>query len=174
MKKTHQTLPFLKGSTETSVNVNSRTYEPKGSVSTADNLSFLRDLNEKTVVWHTGTLTPNLSGRSFQSKHPEFLKYEIPKADFKKVFEIVREELFLVVPHTSLMGYINGYSVRDLEGKLILLFGEQNIPKNCGFTLKKIFTSVFRSEQNMEIYQVLNADKKISIEMHEEFEQYCY
>ncbi|HBB04056.1 TPA: hypothetical protein DCZ39_04135 [Patescibacteria group bacterium] len=174
MKKTHQVLPSLQGSSKTSVNMNSTTYEPKSSVRTIDNLSFLKALNEKTVKWNTGTLTPNLSGRSFQITHSEFTSYKIPKSDFKKVLEIVREECLLFLPHTTLTGFIDGYGVHDLDGQLVLLFGEQNIPKDCGFTLKKIFNSVFRSEQNLEIYKILENEATIVCTMHETFEQYCY
>ncbi len=143
-------------------------------MNSAEKLNLLKGLHEKTVTWSSTPLHPNLSGKTFLTDISQFTKYVIPKGDFKKTLEIVKDELLLILPKENLMGYIEGYDILDLDGKLILRFGESNIPKEAGFTLEKIFETYVVSDENLEIHQQLRAEKKINCEIHENFEQYAY
>lgn len=133
------------------------------------NLAFLKALSEKTVVWGESKLS---TGQSC-GKHPNFTKYRILKNDFEKILEIVGDDGLLFLPNVSLMGYINGYCVYNLSGKLVLIFGTENLPKTSEFTLKTLFTSVFRKKGNLKLYKQL--EKKIgAVEIYKTFEEYSY
>ena len=139
---------------------------------TMHNLLFLEDISKRTVIWRT--THGILGGKNSNGQMPEFTKYKIPKNDFKKIISIIKEEFFLVVPHENLMGAIDGYCIHDLDGKLLLIFGESNLPTEYGFTLDKIFTSVVRTDQNLDIHAQLKKEKKVSCKIHKEFAEYCY
>ncbi|MCX6825207.1 MAG: hypothetical protein NTY80_03190 [candidate division SR1 bacterium] len=136
------------------------------------NLNFLAEVAVKTVVWKPTQATTNISKTVIHGKYPDFTKHVMSKCDMKRIIETVREEMLLMMPHEDLMGYIKGYTVHDLKGNIILIFGEKNIPKDAGFTLKKIFDSVVRSEENLELHALLKAENKIYAEIEDSFEEY--
>jgi len=139
-----------------------------------ERLSFLEQLNQKTVTWHDGVLQPNMGAGPIHIKTSEFTDYVISKPDFKKVLEIIHDEILLVIPKETLMGYIEGYDVRDLQYNLLLRFGEKNIPKESGFTLQKLFTCLVRSRQNIEICEQLREEGLKGFFIKKTFEDYCY
>jgi hypothetical protein len=128
-----------------------------------EKINFLDELGQKTVIWQRG----ESSGIS------EFTKYNFTKNDFKKIQEIIKDEFLLVLPKENTMGLIDGYDVHDLQGKLLLRFGEPNLPKDCGYTLEKLFKQLVRSEQNVEIHKQLKGENKIQVELQETFAAYC-
>jgi hypothetical protein len=144
------------------------------SAKTVFNLNFLAQIAEKTVIWKPTEFQPNMEGEKIPAKMSEFTAYAISKADFKKVLDIVHEETLVVLPKENLMGFLEGYDVCDLECKLILRFGEPNLPKDSGFTLEKLYASWVRSESNLELYELLKMDGKTLPKIHECAEQHCY
>lgn len=148
--------------------------QKQSSMNPLEKLSFLEELNKKTVTWHHGVLQPNMGGNPMHIKTSEFTRYVISESDFKKVLKIIHDEILLVVPKETLMGYIEGYDVRDLQYKLLLRFGEKNIPKESGFTLQKLFTCLVRSRQNVEICKQLDAEGLKGCIIKKTFEDYCY
>ena len=134
---------------------------------------FLKQLSDKTFYWQDDILQPNMNEKPFNGKSAEFKKYRIPKADFRKVLTIIAKEPLFVRPKTSLPGYIEGYWVYDVnmitkEKKLVLLFGEENIPR--AYTVKNLFDLLCHSKTNREIIQILPREQPIK----SEFEEYRY
>jgi len=137
------------------------------------NKLFLQKLSEKTFYWQDRTLRPNMSTKTFHGKAAEFKKYEILPVDFRKVLAIIATERLFVRPKISLMGYVEGYWVYDVnmftkEKELVFLFGEENLPR--GYTLKDLFDELCHSKTNREIMQILPKEQSIK----SEFEEYRY
>lgn len=137
-----------------------------------ENLSFLRSIGKKTVKWHQAISYPNVSGGPVKYHDSSFTKHRIDSKDFKKILDIIRKDLYLVVPQSGYLGFV-GYDVLDLNAKLVLRFGKVNLPKGY-YTSKRIFSSVVRSKQNIEIYNELKNQKLFLPPLHEEFEDYEY
>lgn len=134
---------------------------------------FLQRLAEKTFYWQDITLHPSMSMKKFQSKSAEFKKYKIIPADFRKVLAIISKEPLFVRPKISLMGYVEGYWVYEInmfskEKELVLLFGEEQLPG--GHTLKSLFDVLCHSKSNRQMFQILPKEEKIK----SEFEEYSY
>lgn len=62
------------------------------------NLSFLRSIGKKTVKWHQTISYPNVSGGPVKYHDSSFTKHRIDSKDFKKILDIIRKDLYLVVP----------------------------------------------------------------------------
>jgi hypothetical protein len=138
------------------------------------NLAFLQSIAKKTVTWHQTTLRPNISGGSITANVSDFTKYRMDVENLKKILAIVRTDLYLLMPKTDYLGFIEGYDVLDTKAELILRFGVVNLPKHSYYTSKRIFSSVVRSKQNLEIYDELKKEKKFLLPLYEEFEDYDY
>lgn len=137
------------------------------------NLAFLRSIAKKTVRWNETESYPNISGGPVRQKDSTFTKYRIDPEDFKKVLDIIRTDFYLIMPQSGYLGFI-GYDVLDLKAKLVLRFGVGNLPKDCYYTPKRIFSSLVRSKQNIEIYAELEKEKLFLPPLHESFENYQY
>ncbi|MBU0627465.1 hypothetical protein KKG31_02585 [Patescibacteria group bacterium] len=125
------------------------------TMSKIEELNFIEELGEKTTTGKGSC---------------EFTNYKIHKSDFKKILGIIKSHDLLVLPKESAGGSIEGYDVLSLQGKLILRFGEKNLPpKECGFTLEKLFTQLVRDKDNLFIYEILKEDKIIQMELPESF-----
>ena len=137
------------------------------------NRDFLQQLSGKTFYWQEGTLRPNMGRKVFHTKSATFLRYKISQADFLRVINLITKEPLFVRPKISLMGYVEGYWVYDInmftkEKELVLLFGKENLPK--GYTLKDLFDTLCHSKKNREMMQILPKEESIK----SEFEEYCY
>ncbi len=139
-----------------------------------ENLSFLRSMGRKTVKWYQTTSYPNMSGGPITADVSDFTKHRIAVEDLKKILAIVRTDLYLLMPKTDHLGFIEGYDVLDTKAELVLRFGVVNLPKHSYYTSKRIFSSVVRSKQNLEIYDELEKEKKFLRPLHEQFEDYEY
>lgn len=62
------------------------------------NLAFLRAIGRKTVKWYQTTLYPNMSGGPITADVSDFTKHRIDVEDLKKILDIIRTDLYLVVP----------------------------------------------------------------------------
>ena len=137
-----------------------------------ENINFLEELNRKIIKYHDeDEVVPNITHTTVTIQKVHFTKYQIPKADFKRVLDIIKEELLLILPQESLMGFIEGYIIFDLQGKIILRFGGSNIPDS--YTLKAIFPYC-HSEENKIILDHLSEEKILTATVKETFEDYCY
>ncbi len=136
------------------------------------NLAFLQSIAKKTVKWHTTFLHPNMSSRTLTANVSDFTKHRIDVENLKKILTIVRTDLYLLVPKTNHLGFIEGYDVLDLNADLVLRFGVENLPKGSYYTSKRIFSSFVRSTQNIEIYEELQEEKKFLPPLYENFEDY--
>lgn len=110
-----------------------------------ENLAFLVALSEKTV-------------ESDVSGAVKFTSYRISSEDFQKVIDVICGN-YLLMPKTGFMGLIDGYDVINKEGKLILRFGEKNLPAE--YTLREVFLSIVRSAENLQFHQKLFEQKKV-------------
>lgn len=138
-----------------------------------EKLSFLEELNQKTIQWNTFTLCPNMSGKRTYCEFSKFTHYVISPHDFVQIIEIVADEVLLVLPKLGFMAYIEGYDIRNLQYNLLLRFGAKNIPKESGFTLQTLFTTLVRSPQNVEICKQLHKNFS-TCTIKEKFEDYRY
>lgn len=134
---------------------------------------FLQRLAKKTFYWQDITLRPNMSRKTFQSKSAEYKKYKIISADFEKILAIIAKEPLFVRPKLSMMGYVEGYWVYEVnmfvkEKELVLLFGKEQLPRE--HTLKSLFDVLCHSKTNRQMLQILPKEEKIK----SEFEEYCY
>lgn len=137
------------------------------------NKDFLQQLSKKTFYWQDRTLRPNMSKKTIYTKSAEFHKYKIFLADFRKVLSIIAKELLFVRPKISLMGYVEGYWVYEInmfakEKELVLLFGEEQLPQ--GHTLKSLFDVLCHSKANRQMLQILPKEQTIK----SKFEEYRY
>jgi len=135
------------------------------------NLNFLEELNKKTVQYYDSQITPNITGKTVIIQMARFTKYPISKADFKRVLDIIKEELLLILPQENLMGSIDGYLIFDLRGKILLRFGESNLPDS--YTLKSIFPYC-QTEENKDILALLSDEEILTATVKKTFEEYCY
>ena len=102
------------------------------------NLNFLEELNRKIIKYYDeDEVVPNITSATVTIQKVHFAKYQIPKADFKRVLDIIKEELLLIVPQESSMGAVEAYIIFDLQGQILLRFDESNLPDS--YTLKSIF-----------------------------------
>ena len=113
----------------------------------------MRSIGRKTVKWDDCVWSINYFMVPRYFKQSRLTKYCIDSKDFKKILDIIRKDLYLVVPQSGYLGFV-GYDVLDLNAKLVLRFGKVNLPKGY-YTSKRIFSSVVRSKQNIEIYNEL-------------------
>jgi hypothetical protein len=137
-----------------------------------ENIKFLKDLHLKTTKKVPTSFTPNISEKTYQGYFFDFTDYVLSHEEFDKIFSIIEEELLLILPKENIMGYIEGYDVRDLDGELLMRFGEKNLPE--GRDLRKIFL-ICKSNQNEVILKELHKEKKLThIYIMQKFENYCY
>jgi len=133
-----------------------------------ENLNFLEELNRKIIKYYDDDeIVPNITSETVTIQKVHFTKYQIPKADFKRVLDIIKEELLLILPQESSEGAVEAYIIFDLQGQILLRFDASNLPES--YTLKSIF-SYCRTEENKEILAQLAADKILSAKMREIFE----
>jgi hypothetical protein len=137
------------------------------------NKLFLKKISEKTFYWKDCTLRPPMSGKIIHRELVEFKKCDILLVDFRKVLAIIATEHLFVRPLTSILGYVEGYWVYDIdmltkEKELVFVFGEINLPR--GYTLKDLFDKLCHSKTNREIMQILPKEQRIK----SEFEEYSY
>ena len=67
-------------------------------------------------------------------------------------------------------GFI-GYVVHDLDGKVLLEFGEKNIP--AGFTKEKLFVQICQSERNKSVLELLEGSGILAAKIPETFPECC-
>ena len=136
-----------------------------------ENINFLEELNRKIIKYHDeDEVVPNITHTTVTIQKVHFTKYQIPKADFKRVLDIIKEELLLILPQESSTGAVEAYIIFDLQGQILLRFDASNL--HDSYTLKSIFPYC-RTEENKEILAQLAADKILSAKMRETFE-WCY
>ncbi len=138
------------------------------STSLIENLNFLEELNRKIIKYYDkDEVVSNITSETVTIQKVHFTKYQIPKADFRRVLDIIKEELLLILPQESSTGAVEAYIIFDLQGQILLRFDASNLP-DC-YTLKSIF-SYCRTEENKDILAQLAADKILSAKMREAFE----
>jgi hypothetical protein len=115
-----------------------------------------------------------LGGKAISQKYMEFTKYKIPKKEFEKILLLINKERLLVIPKVSLLGFIEGYQIFDIEMMtkevtLITAFGTEQLPK--GIEPKDLFYALCKSTQNKELSSLIDKPK---FNIKEEFEDYDY
>lgn len=137
-----------------------------------EKINFLKNLHLKTTEAVPCSMTPNMSGRTLSGSFLHFKNYIISEKDFENIFRIILEELLLIIPKESLMGFIEGYCIYSLDGKLIFAFSEKNIPGNS--SLKELFLFC-QTEQNKTILAELQKEGMFSsFYIDKRFEDYNY
>lgn len=131
-----------------------------------ENINFLEELNGKTVRWHDN-LVPNIYGTPFSVSGAEFTKTYIAKCDFKRVLQIIEDEVLIVLPQTDQGGSVEGYILLDVHGKPLLQFGESNLPE--AYSLPKLFDQLCCSEQNKLLLAEFLSEEKIASLLKKEF-----
>jgi hypothetical protein len=119
---------------------------------TLENKKFFEELEKQLLEWRYGSYC------GISTTWPDFLEHRLSKDEFNKIIEIIKEELWILVPHDNGFG-IKGYYVYDLERNLVLAFGKENVPINKRETgkgkLKKIFEKEVQSKRNLYLCQEL-------------------
>lgn len=137
-----------------------------------ENKIFLKSLSEKTVIWNNVSMRTNISLTVFNTKMSSYTEYVMSQKEFDRVFEILKQEDdIFIFPQESLMGYIEGYNIYTLKGKLLLRFGRVNMINSSNDALQKIFDDVVLSERNLLI---IKRAKKVFHQIKENYSDYCY
>lgn len=134
-----------------------------------ENLSFLKALNKKVVRWSPLQEQPPAGKSALTST--EFTNVCLSKQEFKRILEIITEELLVMLPQTHLEKGLVGYVVHDVDGRVVLEFCEKNIPE--GFSMEKLFSQICNSPQNKELLQQLADEGIMAAKLPKTFQECC-
>lgn len=134
--------------------------------------TLLKGILSQTTVPRTSTLTPNMSVRSFEVDWLDFTDFKIQPGDFERILRAITELKLLIYPRESLMGWIEGYHLYDInmltkEAVLVMAFSDKNIP--ASHTLEALF-SMCHTLQNIHLMSLLDTWRPIK----EKYTDYSY
>jgi len=121
--------------------------------------NFIESFGEKTIP---------------KDREQNFTDYVFNKTDFKKILDIIKNKEIdlLVLPKESTGGSVEGYSVLNAQGRLLMRISKDNIHKECGYTpgtYEKVFKSFVQDGDNMALLELLNDEGLINAELPKTF-----